>query len=408
LISASGDLEFCQGDSVVLSVTSTTGYTYQWKLNGGAVGSDSSQFIAKNTGEYNLVVTNTNLCSVSSSNSVNVVVYLLPTTGTVNLSGSSTFCEGGSVILSIPSTSGYSYNWRNEYGLIPDATTTSYTASSQGIYQLDVTNSYGCVARTSPVNVTVKPMPYVPVITSDNYQAGECMGDTPIRLYVDQQVTGYSYQWYRNGIPVSGETLPYYEDFLTEGDYSLEADLDGCTAESNITNVYFEDAPDKPFIHTQGPSIWYLVCSDKTSSNYRWYCNGHRIEGANDYYYVAGRKMGDYQVSIGNSLGCYTMSDVVTIPSGDTGTDDADPFEGLNIYPNPTTGLFTIEIDNNIFGKLLIRIITEHGKEIASLKLDKTTEHFLYDIDLVGQSQGLYIINILIDRYSATRKLIVE
>jgi PKD repeat protein len=408
LITASGDLEFCHGDSVVLSVTNTAGYIYQWKLNGGAVGSDTSRLIAKNTGEYNLVVTNTNLCSVSSSNSVNVVVNPLPTAGTVNLSGSSTFCEGGSVTLSISSTTGYSYNWRNEYGPIPDATTTSYTASSQGIYQLDVTNSYGCIARTLPVNVTVKPMPYVPVITSDNYQAGECMGETPVRLYVDQEVPGYNYQWYRNGIPVAGETLPDYEDFLTEGDYSLEADLDGCTAESNIMNVYFEDAPDKPFIHVQGPTVWYLICSDTTGSNYRWYCNGNLIERANKYYYIAGRKMGDYQVSIGNSLGCYTMSDVVTIPTGDTGTDDVDPFEGLKIYPNPTTGLFTIAIDNNIFGELIIRVIAENGKEVMSFNLDKTTEYFLYEVDLSGQSQGLYIINLLIDRYFSTKKIIIE
>jgi len=408
LISTSRNPEFCEGDSVVLSVTNIAGCSYEWKLNGGAVGSDSSQFIAKNKGEYNLVVTNTNLCSVSSSNSVNVVVNTLPTAGTVNLSGSSTFCEGGSVTLSISSTTGYSYNWRNEYGPIPDATTTSYTASSQGIYQLDITNSYGCVARTLPVNVTVKPMPYVPVITSDNYQAGECMGETPIRLYVDQEVPGYNYQWYRNGIPVAGETLPNYEDFLTEGDYSLEADLDGCTAESNIMNVYFEDAPDKPFIHIQGPTVWYLVCSDTTGSNYRWYCNGNLIERANKYYYIAGRKMGDYQVSIGNSLGCYTMSDAVTIPTGDTGTDDVDPFEGLKIYPNPTTGLFTIAIDNNIFGELIIRVIAENGKEVMSFNLDKTTEHFLYEVDLSGQSQGLYIINLLIDKYFATRKVIVE
>ena len=38
LLSAQNPTEFCQGDPIVLSVTSNTGYTYQWKLNGGAVG----------------------------------------------------------------------------------------------------------------------------------------------------------------------------------------------------------------------------------------------------------------------------------------------------------------------------------------------------------------------------------
>jgi len=118
--------------------------------------------------------------------------------------------------------------------------------------------------------------------------------------------------------------------------------------------------------------------------------------------------MGDYQVSIGNSLGCYTISDVLSIPPGDVGIDDIDPFEELKIYPNPTTGSFTIEMDNNIFGELWLRIISENGKEAMSLNLDKTTEHFLYEVDLSRQSQGLYIINLLIDKYFTTRKIIVE
>jgi len=253
-------------------------------------------------------------------------------------------------------------------------------------------------------------MPYKPLVKSDNYQPGECMGETPLRLDADQVVPEYSYQWYRNGIPVPGGTSSTLEDFLTEGDYSLEADLNGCTAESDVINVFFEHAPDKPSLAAQGPTVWYLTCSIRDTSvyKYRWYCNGKLIPGANNYYYIAGRKMGDYQVSIGNSLGCYTISDVLSIPPGDVGIDDADPFEGLKIYPNPTTGSFTIEMDNNIFGELMLRVIAENGKELISLKLDKATEHFLYEVDLSGQSQGLYIINMLIDRYFATRKLILE
>ena len=73
LISAATPTTFCQGDSVTLSITNTTGYTYQWKLNGGAVGSASNQLIAKNAGSYNIVVSNSSGCS-ASSNSVNVVV----------------------------------------------------------------------------------------------------------------------------------------------------------------------------------------------------------------------------------------------------------------------------------------------------------------------------------------------
>jgi PKD repeat protein len=408
-ISASGVLEFCQGDSVDLSVTNTVEYFYQWKLNGGAVGADSSRHSAKSSGTYSLTVSNSAGCAVDATNKINITANPAPPLPTVSLSGSTTFCHGDTVELSVTENTAYTYQWENGGSVISEATSNSYKAVSSGSYRLSITNSYNCVTMTSPVNVTVKTMPYKPVISYDNYESGECMSETPIKLYPDQEFEEYNYQWKRNGIPVTDATLSYIEDFLTEGDYSVEADLDGCTTESDAISIFYKDAPEKPTLSAQGPTVWYFTCSNTDADEYKWYCNGNLITGAKDYYYVAGRKMGDYQVSIRTEQGgCFTRSDIVTIPTGDTGLDDIDPSEGLKLYPNPTTGLFTIEMDNNIFGELLIRIITESGKEIVSLKLDKTTEHFLYEVDLSRQPQGLYIINLLIDRYIAMRKIIVE
>ncbi|MCX6335396.1 MAG: FG-GAP-like repeat-containing protein [Bacteroidia bacterium] len=406
-ISASGPIQFCQGDSVALSVTNTAGYTYQWKLNGGAVGSNSPQFVAKNSGNYNLVVSNANGCSVASTNSIDVTVHPLPSVSNISLSGPSIFCQGGSVTLSVPSTTGYNYNWRDEYGLISDESTNSYITDLSGTYQLEISNSSGCSVKTSSVNVVVKPSPYKPVIESVNYEAGNCPGENIIRLNASQNVPEYQYLWYKDGLPIQNETLSNLELF-EQGNYKLEASLSGCKSESDIFSISFPEAPEKPMIYVQGPTVWYLACSNTTASKYKWYCNDRLLEGADKYYYVANRKMGDYRVSIANDKGCYTRSDIVTIPTGVTGINDIDPFKGLQIYPNPTPGIFTVEMDNNVFGDLLIKIITEDGKDILSIKFEKTTEHFSSQIDLSGQAKALYIINLLIDKYFATRKLVVE
>jgi hypothetical protein len=406
-ISASGPVQFCQGDSVILSVTNTAGYSYQWKLNNGAVGSNSSQYIAKTGGTYNLVVLNTNGCSVSSTNSVVVTVNSVPSISGINLSGPTTFCQGGSVTLSVPLTIGYTYNWRDEYGLISNANTNSYVVNSSGAYQLDISTASGCYARTSAVNVLVKPSPHKPVIGSVNYEKDKCPGENTITLNASQTVSEYQYQWYKDGLPLLNSILSKL-DLSEKGNYKLEAILGGCKSESEVFNINFPEAPEKPFIYAQGPNVWYLACSNNTVSYYKWYCNDKLIEGADKYFYVANRRMGDYQVSIGNEKGCFTRSDVVTIPTGQTGIEDIDPFAGLKIYPNPTTGLFTVEMDNWIFGELSITIITEQGKEILALKYDKTTEHFSTEVDLNAQSKGLYFINLLIEKYFATRKVVVK
>jgi hypothetical protein len=236
---------------------------------------------------------------------------------------------------------------------------------------------------------------------------GQCPGENTIRLFATGSVAEYQYQWYKDGFPLINKTLSSLELF-EQGVYKLETSLNDCKSESDIFNIVFPNAPEKPMIYAQGSNVWYLACSDNKAFKYKWYCNDKLIEGADKYFYVANRRMGDYQVSVGNETGCYTRSDIVTIPTGVTGINDIDPFEGLIIYPNPTTGMFTIEMDNDLFGELLITIITEQGKEIRSIKSEKTTEHFFTQIDLSGQSKGLYFLNLTIEKYFATRKVVVE
>jgi len=408
VIVTSGSAEFCQGDSVVLSVTEVPGYTYQWKLNGGAVGSNTYQLSAKSQGTYSVEVKNNTGCKVASVNSITTIVNSLPSVSSVSLSGSTDFCEGGSLTMSVPPVAGYSYQWSNSAGPIAGAIFSSYTATSQSQYILTITNQKGCSKTSHPVNVIVKTVPSSPLIVAEDYKPGQCNIEKPVTLKVDQTVADYSYQWKRNGTAISQSTGTYLQGFLAQGDYTVEVNNNGCKNESLPQTIYFDDAPEKPLLYSRGPSVWYLACSNDSASYYKWYCNEKLIEGADKYYYVANRRMGDYQVSIGNSKGCFTMSDIVTIPSGITGIEDIDPFEGLIIYPNPTKGLFTIEMDNEVFGDLLIGIITEQGKDILSVKFEKATEHFSGQIDLSGQPKGMYIINLLIENYSTTRKVIVE
>jgi hypothetical protein len=99
---------------------------------------------------------------------------------------------------------------------------------------------------------------------------------------------------------------------------------------------------------------------------------------------------------------------VITIPLNLTGIDFVDPFSNLNIYPNPSSGLFNIEMDNAIMGELLIDIFTETGSKILNIKFEKETPHFLVQVDLSAQQAGIYIINLMLDTYRAERTLVVE
>jgi hypothetical protein len=408
VITVDGQTQFCQGDSVALGITIIPGYNYNWKLNGGAIGSNSNILYAKSAGTYNIIVSNTAGCTVTSSNNVTIVTIPQPPPSTVNLSGPATFCTGGSITMSVSPTAGFTYSWKNDNGFIPDASENSYTATVSGNYQLRITNTAGCSIFTPPVKVSVNSLPVKPLIQADNYSEGGCLGETPIKLHVDQVISGYSYQWFRNGKIISGETRSYLEGFLQEGDYTVEADMNGCKAVSDGQNLTFEDAPEKPFVYAIGDNMWYLVCSDSTAEQYKWYYNDNLIQGATNYIYVANKKLGKYYVSIANEKGCFTFSDTITIPLGSTSLSDLDPFAGMKIYPNPTSGLITIEMENQLYGDLFLSVISGNGQEIIKKKFDKTTTRSTFSLDLSGRSKGIYFIKLKIDKFNEVRRLVLQ
>jgi len=401
-ILTTGGTTLCQGDSVVLSVTNTAGYSYQWRLNGGSVGADSNIYIARSSGLYDLILANSTGCKATSVSPVPVVVNPLPTLSIISVKGNEKFCSGESATLSVPANTAYSYNWRRGTNLL-DITTNSIVASEPGDYTVDISLA-GCSVTAEPVTIEVIQKPSKPDIDKGSYTPEMCLGEKPLILSVDNIVPGYSYQWYKNETPVSkSEAIEVTE----AGNYYLEAVTDICNSERDTAIISFAPAPPKPEIIVKGPTVWFLSTTSK-ASRFKWYFNGSSIADATGSSYVAGQNFGLYRLAVSDESGCYSFSDTVRIPLGITGIDDADPFEDVKIYPNPTTGTFTIEMNNNIFGELVIDIFAQNGSKILNIKFEKTTEHFQSQIDLSGQSKGMYLINLAIDKFRAVRKVLVE
>ena len=142
-ISASGPLNFCPGDSVIL--TTAPNSTYLW--NTGA----TTQHITVNTsGAYWVTVTNANNC-IATSNIINVNSNASITAG-IAASGPLTFCQGGSVTLT--ASGGSSYVWSN------NATGSTLNVTQSGNYFAIASNG-SCVDTSSVISVTVNPLPVV-------------------------------------------------------------------------------------------------------------------------------------------------------------------------------------------------------------------------------------------------------
>lgn len=107
-------------------------------------------------GTYTYTVSNGTCTSVASSNVVINAQPITPSTPTISAGSSTTFCTGGSVVLTSSSASGNTWS--------TGATTQSITVSSGGTYTVSVNNGT-CISATSVgTTVTVNTLPATPTI----------------------------------------------------------------------------------------------------------------------------------------------------------------------------------------------------------------------------------------------------
>lgn len=137
-----------------------------------------------------------------------------PSFALITASGSTSFCEGGSVTLT--TNIGNTYLWN--YG----PTTKSITVSTSGDYIVTVTDGNGCSATSTATTVTVNPIPPTPTISSN----GSTLTST--------SPTGN--QWYYSSNIIPNATSDTYVPSLY-GNYYTIVTLNNCSSlPSNIVS----------------------------------------------------------------------------------------------------------------------------------------------------------------------------
>jgi hypothetical protein len=128
----------------------------------------------------------------------------------ITSSGALTFCQGGSVGLSTPTTYS-SYAWSN------GATTSSIIANVTGNYSVTVTDINGCIATSVTTNVNVIPnvTPSINILAS---LTSICAGDlVTFTASVTNAGSPPGYQWKINGSNVGGNASTFSDSGLSNG-----------------------------------------------------------------------------------------------------------------------------------------------------------------------------------------------
>ncbi|PLX12485.1 MAG: hypothetical protein C0597_13225 [Marinilabiliales bacterium] len=78
----------------------------------------------------------------------------------------------------------------------------------------------------------------------------------------------------------------------------------------------------------------------------------------------------------------------------------------INVYPNPTAGIVTIEFDNQQMLGSILEIRNIAGQRVYYKKID--SKQFTEKIDLSNQAKGIYALNILFKDHIYSKKIILS
>jgi hypothetical protein len=278
VVSASGPTIFCDGGSVTL--TAPAGFSYLWSN-----GATTQSIVVTTSGNYNVTVTNANGCSATSA-ATSVTVDPSPATPTISAGGSTTFCEGGSVTLTAPSSS--FYLWSN------GATTQSIVVTASGSYSVTVTNAGGCSATSAATAVTVNAAPATPTITPSG-PTTFCEGGS-VTLTAPN---GFSYLW---STGATSQSIVVN----ASGSYSVTVtNANGCSATSAATAVTVNALPATPVVTASGPTSFCeggsVTLTAPANASYLW------STGATTQSIVVSAS-GSYSVTVTNANNCSATS----------------------------------------------------------------------------------------------------
>jgi hypothetical protein len=337
----------------------------------------------------------------------NIILYIPPTIN--DLGADTSFCEGNSITYDAGAGTGYTYVWT----LLPAGTVVgtsqTLTVSTSGTYQVVVTNAAGYSA-TDNVTVTVIAAPVVNAGTDASIATGT---STTLSGSVTPTSVNYVYSWTPAGSLVDATILiPTTTTLTVTTVYTLQVTdtVTGCSGSDQV------------IITVTGGTL-----SVTASSTPDTICSGSSAQllalpsgGSGTYTYTWTPSTGLSSTSIANPVANPTTTTAYTVVVSDgsgsasatvtvnvkdcSGLNEYDNNTSVNIYPNPTCGMTTIEI-SGLHNIADLSICTLQGQLIFNKKINGNN---VTSLDLSNLPKGIYIIRVNNEKTNLTSKLIVQ
>jgi len=308
-------------------------------------------------------------------------------TPTVSLAAQNNItCNGlsnGSATVTATGGTGFTYSWSPVGG-----TAASASGLSVGNYTVTATTPAGCVGSTT-LAIT---QPAVVSATLGTLNNVTCNGANNGSATVNAAggTGAFSYSWTPSGGNASTASN------LAPGSYTVQVkDANNCS--TSTTLAITEPAAIDASVTQAGA----VLTASLSGATYQWVnCStgNSPIAGQTGQSFTA-TATGSYAVIV-TSGGCSKTSVCTNITISATGIGEQSPVSGLQLYPNPGAGLYTLSVAeqadvivSNVIGEIVLKQTLTKGNNALSLE---------------KQADGIYTVNVIINGKSSVLKVVKQ
>jgi len=376
------DNAVCAGTAVVLTGGGASTYTWTGSVTDGVA------FTPASTNTYTVTGTDGNGCENTAN--ITVTVNSLPTVTATSDAAGNTVCDGSDVTLS--GSGADSYVWT---GGVTDAT--AFTPLATDTYTVTGTDLNGCTG-TDAITITVNSIPTVTAM-SDDADNAICEG-LMVTLNGDGADT---YSW-TGGVTDGASFAP-----TTTDTYTVTGTLNGCsnTATITITVNALPTVDLAPFATSVCDNGGVVSLTDGTPTGGLF--SGLGVTGSTFDPSVTGTGIFPITYSITDANGC-VGSDVedITVDLCTGIASNSNNTQSIVVYPNPTTGMFTLNINNANSNQVVITIVDMQGKVVYNESDKNVSSQYNKQVDLTDLAKGIYYVKLNIGSEVKIEKLIVQ
>lgn len=353
----------CSGAQIILNGSGDSA-SYTWS---NAV-TDNVPFNATVTSVFIVTGTDTNGCA--NTDSITVIVNALPPV--VANSTASAVCTGDSVTLT--GSGATTYTWS---GSVVDGA--SFIPAATGTYTVTGTGLNGCV-NTDTITVTVNT---IPTVIANSTDSSVCAG-SPVTL----TGSGAAFYTWTNSVTNGSAFVPASTITYTV----TGTDVNNCVNTDTIT-VTVNTIP-----AVTGTSSVSTICFDDANATLNgspaggiWF--GVGVVGTSFDPSIAGNGTWNLPYNYTDANGCSASASVTITVSACVGVVENLLEDGVNVYPNPNNGEFTIAVNATI-GDVKIEILDMQGRVVYVSQESNVTAGFTNVVSLDGMSNGIYMVRL--------------